>query len=216
MSKYLIIVEGIADIIFLKDYLGIYNTKCTIHQNNIKKEKLLKINLPNKEIKIIVGGGCTALLKIKKTIQEHSDDGYKILVVQDADDCTKRYGGLIKRLKYLDTVQKKLEVDFEIFLFPNHNDDGDLETLLLQIANTQKFTASESCYSQYIQCVSKISQKEFCDELLDRKAQVFNYFRTYYGMECAKEENRDYSKIYWNFNHQALSAFQTFFNRHLT
>lgn len=215
MSKYLIIVEGIADIIFLKYYLESYNSACSIPSNNVKKEKSLKINLSNKEIKIIVGGGCTTLEKIKSTIQEHRDDGYKILIIQDADDETKNYGGLTKRLKYLDTIKTKLNVDFKTFLFPNNNDDGDLETLLLQIANTQKFTDSDSCYSKYIQCVSKISAQEFCDELRDRKAQVFNYFRTYHGMKHAKEENREYCATYWDFNHKALSAFQYFLTTHL-
>jgi len=217
MSKYLIIVEGIADLIFLKDYLMFSDNTCSIALNAIKKNKFpnIKLETKTKEIKILIGGGCTVFSTIGQHIQEHIDDGFQLLVIQDADDSTKSYGGLTARVEYLETIKKELGVDFKTFLFPNNSDDGDLETLLLQIANTKKFTASNSCYSQYIQCVSEISEKKFCDELRDKKAHVFNYFRTYYGMKCAKEENREYCETYWDFNHPSLSSFQNFFNQHL-
>jgi hypothetical protein len=128
------------------------------------------------------------------------------VIIQDADNHNKdkKSGGVINRMKYLNKVKSDKKIDFDTFLFPNNKDDGDLETLLLRIAN-EPYNISDKCYENYIKCCEQISEKSFANELREDKSKVFNYFRTYYGMKSAKEENRRYESKYWDFNNNELS-----------
>jgi len=211
MIKYMIFVEGKADATFIRDYLCFLYPDFEIIKDN-QKEKELK-NLRN-SIKIVVAGGYTAIQKNLNTkFEEIQDFKYKILVIQDADNSIKdpNNGGIELRLRYLNLIKNDLKINFEIFLFPDNENDGDLETLLLKIVNKEQFNKSYDCYKKYSDCVKEISQKEFGDELLEDKNVVFNYFRTYNGMENAKEENRKYSDEYWRFTSKKLNPLKTFF-----
>jgi hypothetical protein len=112
-------------------------------------------------------------------------------------------------MKYLNKVKSDKKIDFDIFLFPNNKDDGDLETLLLRITK-EPYNVADKCYENYIKCCEQISEKSFANELREDKSKVFNYFRTYYGMKSAKEENRCYESKDWNFNNQELSSLEKF------
>jgi len=212
MTKYLILVEGIADIIFLRDYLISLDTNLQIKTEKIKKEFILISD--SREIKINVIDGYTNIQLNKKMIQTHIDDDFKILVIQDADNPDKKNGGVQNRMEYLDEQKDTLLIQFETFLFPNHEDNGDLETLLLQIKKEEKYNPSQGCYQSYIECTKKIDS-QYSNELEEDKSQVFNYFRTYYGMENSKEQNRKYESDYWDFESEALSALKDFFEKNL-
>lgn len=210
MSKFVILVEGKCDIVFLRDYLFyLYNDLQIIKDE--KKEKIFKFN--DTIIKISAVGGYTAITKhLNVLFQEIKDFNNRIIIIQDADSSDNENGGVKNRRKYLNDVKKNLELDFETFLFPNNKDDGDLETLLLKIVDSEKFGASYNCYEKYAKCSEVVSPKEYSDELLERKNKVFNYFRTYYGMEKAKEENRVFDPGYWNLSDDALNSFKLFIN----
>jgi hypothetical protein len=209
ISKVLIIVEGIADVIFLRDYIKFLKNDYEIDNTNLKKNKILILQTDNKEIKILIGGGYTTIGKLSSRIKEHIDTRYKIIIIQDADNPNKENGGVINRMKYLNQVKSDNKIDFNTFLFPNDKDDGDLETLLLRITK-EPYNVADKCYENYIKCCEQISKKSFANELKDDKSKVFNYFRTYYGMKSAKEENRCYESKYWNFNDQELSSLEKF------
>jgi len=217
MPKTLIIVEGIADVIFLRDYIKFLKNDYEIDDTKLKKDKILILQTDNKEIKILIGGGYTAINNLSNLIEEHIDDGYKIVTIQDADNPNKdkKNGGVTNRMKYLNKIKEDKKIDFDTFLFPNHKDDGDLETLLLKITK-EPYNISDECYENYIKCCEQISEQNFekeenfADELRKDKNKVFNYFRTYYGMKSAKEENRCYENKYWNFNDPELSSLEKF------
>jgi len=214
MQKYLIIVEGKADIIFLRDYLIALYLDLKIIKNFTKKNKREIVLKSDKiEIKILIAGGYTAIKddKFLKSMETYIDDEYKILVIQDADDPTKDDGGIENRMKYLD----KIDVEFETFLFPNHQDNGDLETLLLGIIDKSKYVNFLNCYTKYISCIKDMTQKDFINELLDNKNRVFSYFTSYYGMENSKEENREYTKEYWDFNSDYLKRLKEFLEKNI-
>lgn len=216
MSKILIIVEGIADVVFLRDYIKFLKSGCTIDEKELNKKKYIDINISeNIEIKILVGGGYTAIENLPPKIKEYTDQGYKISIIQDADNPKKENGGVENRIKYLEDIKNKKSINFSIFLFPNNKDDGDLETLLLRITNKTKYDIADECYEKYIECTSKFSNKEFDDELREDKSRVFNYFRTYYGMDKAKEQNRYYEKDYWDFNHKDLEPLKDYINSNI-
>lgn len=211
MERYLIIVEGKADIIFIKDYLIFLDSSLELKEDNRKKKQYLLIGSTSKVIKIFYSRGYTKINPLKTRIEKlQMDDGieedYKILVIQDADDPTKENGGVKNRMKYLDNI----DMEFKTFLFPNNQDDGDLETLLLRIIDKTKYNNFLACYKKYVSCIKNITQKNFIKELLEDKNQVFSYFSAYYGMEQSKEENREYISEYWDFNSDALKSLNKF------
>ena len=212
MEKYLIFVEGKADATFIRDYLSFLNKSLTIIKDNQKDKELRNTE---SFIKIIVAGGYTAIHKhLKIRFEEIQDFNYKILVIQDADNPEKdpSNGGKELRLKYLDEIKEKFKINFETFLFPNNENDGDLETLLLKIVNKEKFNLAYDCYKKYADCTNEISNEEFGEELLEDKRLVFNYFRTYYGMEMAREEKRIFTIEYWRFTSKKLEPLKKFLN----
>jgi len=214
MTKLFIFVEGKADVIFLRDFLSFCYKDLEIKFKKNKNYKLdcnlLKENL---EIKIIEGGGYTLVESAKTLFENHIVDGYKIIVIQDADNPNKQDGGVELRLEYLLNIKRKLNLEFEVFLFPNNEKDGDLETLLLQIVNQDYFAKSFNCYKKYSDCVKQIADIEFGDELLEDKNLIFNYFRTFNGMENAKEVNRIFNEDYWCFTSETLSPLKSFLEK---
>ncbi|MEA3452219.1 MAG: DUF3226 domain-containing protein [Bacteroidota bacterium] len=212
MEKYIIFVEGKADATFIRDYLVFLNKNLAISKNNQKEKELQDTE---NFIRIIVAGGYTAIKKSLKTkFEEIQDFKYKILVIQDADNSNTdpNNGGTELRIKYLEEIKKELKVNFKIFLFPNNENDGDLETLLLKIVNREKFNPAFDCYKKYADCTKEIGSNEFSKELLEDKRLVFNYFRTYYGMEMAREEKRIFTTEYWRLTSKKLEPLKKFLN----
>lgn len=207
-TKILILTEGIADIIFLRDYLIFLDSNLKLITKKIKNELVIKSE--NKEIKIKAIGGYTNLEMQKTTFDLHQDDGFNILVIQDADNPDKSHGGVTDRVNYLIEMKEKLSVNFKTFLFPNNLDDGDLETLLLKIVKSETYDLTDECYSTFIKKEEEL-KLGFADELKENKGRIFNYFRAYYGMENAKENKRVYSEDCWNFKNEYLNDLFCFF-----
>jgi len=213
MQKYLIIVEGKADIMFIKHYLMFLDISLKFRKEDDyrKKKQYLVIRSEKKEIKIFSSGGYTKIKPAKVLIQKDIQQGYKVLVIQDADDPTKNDGGVTNRMEYLNKIKQDINIDFESFLFPNHMDDGDLETLLLNILQENKYQNFYMCYETYVHCIEESTKKVFINELLEDKYKVFSYFSAYYGIENSKEENREYIEEYWDFNSDNLKPLKDFF-----
>lgn len=208
LDKFLILTEGIADIVFLRDYLTFLNPNLKSEEKRIEKQLILKST--NKQIIIKGIGGYTKLNMEKNQIVQCLDENYKILVIQDTDNLSKSHGGIEARKKYLMDIKEELSIEFEIFLFPNNKDDGDLETLLLKIVKEDKYKPTNDCYDNFIKNEGEL-KIGFSDELKDSKGLIFNYFRAYNGMEKAKEHNRVYLNTHWNFDNLYLKDLFDFF-----
>ncbi len=125
-KEILIFVEGSRDKIFLEIYLYFleYFPIKNFKVQNIKG----KDKLPN------------LLLETKQYA--------KTLIIFDAD---KDYESNKKEiLKVVSKTQQQKITEEQIFLFPNNQDDGDLETLLLEIAKHDKFL---KCFEGYLECI---------------------------------------------------------------
>jgi len=215
MNRYMIFVEGKADACFLRDYLKFLYSNLEITKDN-KTEKELKNN--ESIVRIIVTAGCDKIREnFRVKFEEINDYNYKILVIQDADDMrkNKNTGGVTLRTLFLENLKKELNVNFDFFLFPNNEDDGDLETLLLKIVNNEYFTKTKDCYFQWIECAKEHSPSENIEELKLPKNIVYNYFRTFHGMKKANEENRDYSDEYWRFSSKSLEPLKKFLEKNI-
>lgn len=211
MKKFLIVVEGKADASFIKDYLK-YHLKIEFEIKEVPNQIIMEFS--NIHIKFLILKGYTVIAtdKITKRLKEESDQLYKLILIQDADDPTKENGGVKARMKYLNQIKTKEKLDFETFLFPNHMDDGDLETLLLKIVKIEKFKKYIENYVSYAEYVKTISIEIHGLELLQDKFKIFNYFQVYHGMDKAKEENREFNIDYWEMSNHHLTPLYNFFD----
>lgn len=138
-------------------------------------------------------------------------------MIQDADDDVKDKvnGGFKKRMSYLDDIKKQHKLNFNTFLFPDNNNDGDLETILLSIVNKEKFAPFLSSYSSYTKEVCNFSIQKHADELLQNKNQVYGYCQVYTGMKLSSEKDRDYKSIYWDLASESLNSLKSFLKNEL-
>ncbi|WP_181227853.1 DUF3226 domain-containing protein [Helicobacter pylori] len=124
-KEILIFVEGPSDRVFLEVYLYF------LEYFPIKNFKVRSIN-----------GKCNLSSHLNE-IEQYA----KTLIIFDAD---KDYESNKKEiLKVVSKIQQKITEE-QIFLFPNNQDDGDLETLLLEIAKHKEII---QCFKRYLKCI---------------------------------------------------------------
>ncbi|GAA8161966.1 DUF3226 domain-containing protein [Helicobacter pylori] len=121
-KEILIFVEGPSDKVFLEAYLYFLE------------------DIPIKNFKVKDVTGKDNLSKRLLEIEKYD----KTLIIFDAD---KDYESNKKEI--LSKTQQKITEE-QIFLFPNNRDDGDLETLLLEIAKHDEFL---KCFEGYLECI---------------------------------------------------------------
>lgn len=214
MKKILLIVEGESDSVFLRDFIR-FHFKSEILQEKENDKREIEMKCDDTIIKINSSGGYTTISsgKLDTRIKIDYDQGYLIVVIQDADNPSKNHGGVSNRMRYLEDVKSRLGINFEIFLFPNHNDDGDLEVLLLNMANEKKFNVYHQNYHNYTESIKAFSDETHGMELMQDKYRVFNYFQVYHGMEKAKEKNRQYYTEYWDLSNPSAKALLNFISK---
>ncbi|MFP6225100.1 DUF3226 domain-containing protein [Helicobacter pylori] len=122
-KEILIFVEGPSDKVFLEVYLYFLE------------------DLPIKNFKVRSTNGKDNLSS--KLLLE-TEKYAKTLIIFDAD---KNYESNKKEI--LSKTQQKITEE-QIFLFPNNQDDGDLETLLLEIAKHKEII---QCFKRYLKCI---------------------------------------------------------------
>ncbi|MFP6283135.1 DUF3226 domain-containing protein [Helicobacter pylori] len=148
-KETLIFVESPSDKVFLEVYLyflGNFLTKNFKVQNIKGKDNLSK-----------------RLLEIEKYD--------KTLIIFDAD---KDYESNKKEILKVVSKTKQTISEEQIFLFPNNQDDGDLETLLLEIAKHDEFL---KCFEGYLEC---IKSKEHYKPIRNiRKNMLYAYLEVF-------------------------------------
>ncbi|MGL2613226.1 DUF3226 domain-containing protein [Helicobacter pylori] len=148
-KEILIFVEGPSDKVFLEVYLyflGNFLTKNFKVQNIKGKDNLSK-----------------RLLEIEKYD--------KTLIIFDTN---KDYESNKKEILKVVSKTKQTISEEQIFLFPNNQDDGDLETLLLEIAKHDDFL---KCFEGYLEC---IKNKEHYKPIKNiRKSKWYAYLEVF-------------------------------------
>ncbi|MGL2636412.1 DUF3226 domain-containing protein [Helicobacter pylori] len=121
------------------------------------------------------------LCKNIKSILNNEDHRYKqVCIIFDADikeESQESDAGFNNKLKHIREKFKEKGIDFpkeQIFLFPNNQDDGDLETLLLKIAKHDEFL---KCFEGYLEC---IKSKEHYKPIKNiRKNMLYAYLEVF-------------------------------------
>ncbi len=154
-KETLIFVEGPSDRLFLEVYL-LY--------------LYFQEKFPIKNFKVQNVDGKDNLSKRLPEIEKYD----KTLIIFDAD---KDYESNKKEILKSYQKTKQIISEEQIFLFPNNQDDGDLETLLLKIAKHEEFI---NCFESYLDCIEK---KEHYKPIKDiRKNMLYAYLEVF-GLE---------------------------------
>ncbi|MCQ2941309.1 hypothetical protein JT057_01475 [Helicobacter pylori] len=124
-KEILIFVEGPSDKVFLEVYLYFLE------------------DIPIKNFKVKDVTGKDNLSKRLLEIEQYD----KTLIIFDAD---KDYESNKKEILTVVLKTKQTISEEQIFLFPNNQDNGDLETLLLEIAEHKEII---QCFKRYLKCI---------------------------------------------------------------
>ncbi|EJB26961.1 hypothetical protein HPNQ4216_0572 [Helicobacter pylori NQ4216] len=148
-KEILIFVEGPSDKVFLEAYLYFLE------------------DIPIKNFKVQNIKGKDNLSKRLLEIEKYD----KTLIIFDAD---KDYESNKKEILKVVSKTKQTISEEQIFLFPNNQDDGDLETLLLEIAKHDEFL---KCFEGYLEC---IKSKEHYKPIRNiRKNMLYAYLEVF-------------------------------------
>ncbi len=166
-KEILIFVEGPSDKVFLEVYLYFLE------------------DLPIKNFKVKDVKGKDNLSKRLLEIEKYD----KTLIIFDAD---KDYESNKKEILKVVSKTKQTISEEQIFLFPNNQDDGDLETLLLEIAKHDEFL---KCFEGYLEC---IKSKEYYKPIKNiRKNMLYAYLEALglekffqYAWDTKKKNNK--------------------------
>lgn len=147
-KEILIFVEGPSDKVFLEVYLYFLE------------------DLPIKNFKVQNIKGKDNLSKRLLEIEKYD----KTLIIFDADN----YKSNKKEILTVVSKTKQTISEEQIFLFPNNQDDGDLEALLLEIAKHDEFL---KCFEGYLEC---IKSKEHYKPITNiRKNMLYAYLEVF-------------------------------------
>ncbi len=154
-KETLIFVEGPSDRLFLGVYLFYL---------------YFQEKFPIKNFKVQNVDGKNNLSKRLLEIEKYD----KTLIIFDAD---KNYESNKKEILKVVSKTKQTISEEQIFLFPNNQDDGDLETLLLKIAKHDEFL---KCFEGYLECIK--SKEHYKPIKKIRKNMLYAYLEAF-GLE---------------------------------
>lgn len=207
MRKFLIIVEGEADKKFMLDfYQHLFHEKAPmnsiIHTGDLIKDEKKKSGGKDK---------LTHEVNIRQ-MQENTDWGGVNLVIFDADKNPEA------RREELLSVKEKYGVEFNVFLFPNNVESGELEKMLEHIIKPSNEPIFK-CWEEY---EKKLVQLEIPGRTPPpltapaKKTKIYAYLEALLGerksqKEFIKEVNRDYENtLHWNLDAEYLEPLKEF------
>lgn len=147
-----------------------------------------------KDFDVIGIGGYTKLEKSKPIFEDIRSEDIN-LVIFDADGVSNG-GGFIKRQQYLLNEKGRLNISFDLFLWPNNHDDGDFESLLQKMINPQHQGILD-CFDGFTKCVGGHDPSGSLYDLPDRKAEMYTYIEI---MKLSKEEEIKLHQGYYLFD----------------
>ncbi len=185
-----------------------------------------KLGLANFEVKKVSGrGGKTDFFgkqnnfnidKISALVDKTSENPKNLLLICDADftENKKSYDGFQNTKSTLQPIVSRLKKKFKnkeisFFILPNNKDDGNLDSLFLECANS-KVTKKLNCVDDYLKCLGEKPSINKKDKLY---AQL---------LISATGHQKDYKNVgdvadekagYWNFDHKSLDPLKKFLNK---
>lgn len=157
-KKIFIIVEGVTDLKIISEFIQYHYL--TESQINELGKSTKTIENDNYNILLFKISGWTNIFHSQRMedIKEKDEIGYNCVVILDADDIVKDdfSGGFTKRKSRIERWKIESELNFSLFLLPNHKDDGDIEKILLESFPEERQEVI-NCLKQYRECLKKCS-----------------------------------------------------------
>ena len=151
-----------------------HNKKTTNEQDFIVK--VIAKHFPKcqykKDFEVIGTNGWTNILNNEYEFKENTDKGFANLVIFDADE-EKNNGGFAKRQAEILSM-KSNTIDFDLFLWPDNQTDGDFELLLSKIINSEHQCLLD-CYEHFEEEVRANDPREEKYETPGRKGKMYSY-----------------------------------------
>ena len=201
MGDFKILVEGVADIQFIKQYVKHILDIDLIQKNHIDKT-----------------GGWTNISSLSQEgeairieMQRNKDNGKKNIIIFDADT------NYVQRRDEINSWKSKFNLEFELFLFPNNLNSGTLEDLLENIINPVNNPIFD-CWDSYEKCLrtKSISGRSYPLTTPAKKTKIYGYLEALLGpshseKQKIKEIYRDYLNTdYWNLDTNYLTPLKDF------
>ncbi len=126
-------------------------------------------------------------------------------------------GGYSSRIQNYEQKKIDFQIEFDLFLWPNHQDDGDFETMLevlTQEPHTRILRSFED-FEKSIDSYNKADGKQVY-HIPNQKNKIYTYIST---IIKSNEEEKNFSKgfwafdnfNYWNLKHPYLDSLKMFF-----
>ncbi len=164
---------------------------------------ILLLGLDSTDIEITGTDGYTNLNKYEEQMKRNSAEGGKNLVIFDADGAPNA-GGFESREKYLLEIKSKLAMDFELFLYPDHKNDGMFEDLLEKLITEQHKPILE-CFEKYQECIARNNEGgEY--SLPIQKTKMYAYIDV---IKKTQPEEKAFKNGDWFFENATLWNFST-------
>jgi len=210
IKKVRIYVEGINDIVFLKNYLEtVFNFKIDYQgkKDTFENEKVLGSFVATK------GWGKINTSYYHKEFEDNANKGFTTLIILDADTIHND-GGFGVRQAQVEAVQAT--IPFEYFLIPNGGGDGYLETLLSNII-VEEYRDALQCLRGQDECLraanASITGKQL--KVSPDKAADKAVMNTFMSRLKNEGQNKFKDATIWNLNHVYLAPLKNFLQAHL-
>jgi hypothetical protein len=203
-----IFCEGISDQRFLRDFLKIHY-QIDISDKDLKNNKYIE-NL-----------GSWNKLKIQKEKITESFSEYTSLIFLDADDekVTDK-AGFAETIAFVQGLMSEWNwKKYDVFVLPNHQDNGTVEDLLENIINIKNKKIFD-CWNEFEHCLSKDNSLT----IPAKKSKIYSYLECLHGVtnqekDKCKDAYRDFlNENLWdikNLKNPYLSKIKEFLDKHL-
>lgn len=184
---------------------------------------LIDLHFPTKDIEFICIGGIGNLFNETNINQicQAQEVGDQVLIFIDADTVAKGYG-FVKRRADMDNEMQARKIFFPYFIYPNNQDDGDVETLMEAVARRDLHPVFFDCFEDYEKCVSGVKDEN--GQSLYNTPNLKGKLHTY--MSAQKLSNKLRRKLgagdwlfsntdYWDLNAIALQPLKEFLSTNL-
>lgn len=184
---------------------------------------LIDLHFPTKDIDFICIGGIGNLFNETNINQicQAQEVGDQVLIFIDADTVAKG-DGFVKRRADMDNEMQARKIFFPYFIYPNNQDDGDVETLMEAVARRDLHPVFFDCFEDYEKCVSGVKDEN--GQPLYNTPNLKGKLHTY--MSAQKLSNKLRRKLgagdwlfsntdYWDLNAIALQPLKEFLSTNL-
>ena len=186
-------------------------------------QTIIKIVDPKMEIKFIPMNGIGNLFNesILNKIKEVQEIGEQVIVFADADTKAKKYG-YVKRKAEIDKGMVANAVSFPYFLYPNNQDDGDVEILMEVATRKDLHPVFFDCFNDYETCVSSAKDESGVSKY--NVPSLKNKLHTYMAAQKLSRKYRDRlgkgdwlfeNKDFWDLDIDELKPLKKFLTANL-